>query len=100
MPERITIGKSGANTAAMVRMRADSSADIEIRQSKYLINLIDQDHRAIKRVLRPMPGFNSFRCARAIIAGIESMHRIKKGHLEFVKDGTSSDADKFYSLAF
>ena len=98
MPERITIGKSGANTAAMVRMRADSNADIEMRQSKYLNNLIEQDHRAIKRGVRSMPGFKSLRCARAIIAGIESMHRIKKGQFEFVKDGTSSAADKFYSL--
>ena len=44
--------------------------------------------------------FKSFRCARAVIAGIETMHMTKKGQLEFVKDGTSSAADKFYSLAF
>ena len=47
-----------------------------------------------------MLGFKSCRCARAIIAGIETMHMIKKGRLEFVKDETSSAADKFYSLAF
>ena len=80
-------------------MRADSSADIEMRQSKYLNDLIEQDHRAVKRVVRPMLGFKSFRCARAIIAGIETMHMIKKGQLEFVKDETSSAADKPYSSA-
>ena len=70
VPEKITIDKSGANTAAIEGIRADSGADIEMRQSKYLNNLIEQDHRAVKRMVRPMLGFKSFRCARAVIAGI------------------------------
>ena len=81
-------------------MRADSGAGIEMRQSKYLNDLIEQDHHAIKRVVRPMLGIKAFRCSRAIIPGIETMHMIKKGQLKFVKDGTSSAADKFYSSAF
>ena len=100
VPEKITINKSGANTAAIVGLCADSGVAIEMHQSKYLNNLIEQDHRAIKRVVRPMLGFKSFRCARAIISGIETMHMIKKGQLHFVKDRASSAADKFYSLAF
>ena len=76
VPEKITIDKSGANTAAIEGIRADSGADIEMRQSKYLNNLIEQDHRAVKRMVRPMLGFKSFRCARAVIAGIETMHMI------------------------
>ena len=71
-----------------------------MRQSKYLNNLIEQDHRAVKRLVRQMLGFKSFHCACAIIAGIETMHMIKKGQLDFVKDRTSSAADKFYSLPF
>ena len=47
-----------------------------------------------------MLGFKSFRCARVIIAGIETMHMIKKGQLDGLKATTSSAADKFYSLAF
>jgi transposase-like protein len=43
VPERITMDKSGANTAAIEALRADSDADIEMRQSKYLNNLIEQD---------------------------------------------------------
>ena len=100
VPEKITIDKSGANTAAIVGLRADSGVDIEMHQSKYLNNLIEQDHLAIKRVVRPMLGFKSFRCARAILSGIETMHMIKKGQLDAVKDRASSAADKFYSLAF
>jgi transposase-like protein len=100
VPEKITIDKSGANTAAIEGIRADSGADIEIRQSKYLNNLIEQDHRAVKRIVRPMLGFKNFRCARALIAGIETMHMIKKGQLDAVKDRASSAANQFYSLAF
>ena len=81
VPEKITIDKSGANTAAIQGMRADSGADIEMRQSKYLNNLIEQDHRAVKRLTRPMLGFKNFRCARALIAGIETMHMIKTAQL-------------------
>ncbi len=50
-----------------------------MRQSKYLNNLIELDHRAVKRIVRPMLGFENFRCARALIAGIEAVHMIKKG---------------------
>ena len=51
---------------------------IKIRQSKYLNNLVEQDHRAIKRRTRPMLGFKTFRCARILLAGIELMHMIAK----------------------
>ena len=101
MPEKITIDKSGANTAAILSVNADSGAGIELRQSKYLNNVIEQDHRAIKRIVRPMLGFKSFRCARSLIAGIETMHMIKKGQLlNCIKGQASSAAAKFYSLAF
>lgn len=100
VPDKITIDKSGANTAAIVSMRADSGADIEMRQSKYLNNIVEQDHRAIKRVVRPMLGFKAFRCARALIAGIEAMHIINKGQLDGLKDHAASAVDQYYSLAF
>jgi putative transposase len=100
VPEKITIDKSGANTAAIEGMRADTGADIELRQSKYLNNVVEQDHRAIKRVVRPMLGFKSFRCASILIAGIETMHMIKKGQLDCPKAQASSAASQFYSLAF
>jgi len=99
VPEKITIDKSGANTAAVEGMRADCGADIELRQSKYLNNMVEQDHRAIKRIVRPMMGFKSFRCTRIILAGIETMHMIKKGQLDYRNAQASSAANQFYSLA-
>ena len=100
MPEKITIDKSGANTAAIVSIVADSGVAIEMRQSKYLNNIVEQDHRAIKRITRPMLGFKSFRCARILIAGVEVMHMIRKGQLGAIKDQASSVANQFYSLTF
>ena len=78
---------------------ADSGAAIELRQSKYLNNLVEQDHRAIKRRIRPMMGFKSFQAAARLIAGIETMHMIKKGQLRGPGGLAFSDADYFYSLA-
>ena len=100
MPEKITIDKRGANTAAIEGMRADSGADIELRQVKYLNNIVEQDHRAIKRIVRPMLGFKSFRCASILIAGIETMYRIKKGQLDRATAQASTAASQFNSLAF
>jgi putative transposase len=99
VPEKITIDKSGANTAAIQSVQADSGADIELRQIKYLNNIVEQDHRAIKRVVRPMLGFKSFRCAHILIAGIETMHMIRKGQLDCPQGQASSAASQFYRLA-
>ena len=100
VPEKIAIDKSGSNKAAIVSIQADSGLAIAMRQSKYLNNIVEQDHRAIKRVTRPMLGFKTFRCARIIIAGIETMHMIRKNQLGDIKDQASSAANQFYSLAF
>ena len=99
MPEKITIDKSGANTAAVRGLVADSGATIELRQSKYLNNLVEQDHRAVKRRVRPMMGFKSFTSATRLIAGIETMHMVRKGQLRCSKGPAFTPADKFYSLA-
>lgn len=56
VPEKIAIDKSGASTAAIESVKADACVDILMRQSKYLNNLVEQDHRAVKRVTGPMLG--------------------------------------------
>ncbi|HSV84410.1 MAG TPA: IS6 family transposase [Ramlibacter sp.] len=99
VPEKVTIDKSGAYTAAVQGVIADSAASIELRQNKYLNNIVEQDHRAVKRIARPMLGFKYFRCAAAIIAGIETMHMIRKGQLDCLPCAVMSAADQFYSLA-
>ncbi|MCG5076370.1 IS6 family transposase [Paraburkholderia tagetis] len=99
-PETVTIDKSGANLAALEAINADREAPIiKIRQSKYLNNLVEQDHRAIKRRMRPMLGFKTFRCARILLAGIEIMHMIAKGQMKCARGTHPSTADQFYELA-
>ncbi|MES2036663.1 MAG: DDE-type integrase/transposase/recombinase [Pseudomonadota bacterium] len=73
------------------------------RQSKCLNNIVEQDHRAIKRLTRPMMGFKNFPCAKAIIAGIETMHMIHKGQMKSDTKAQAlsvSKAKQFYSLPF
>ena len=67
---------------------------------KYLNNVVEQDHRAVKRVTRPMLGFKSFEAAEGTLVGIELMHMIKKKQLvaEAGDEGLTA-AELFYSLA-
>lgn len=97
-PGTVTIDKSGANLAALEDINADREQPIKVRQAKYLNNIVEQDHRAIKRRTRPMMGFKDFRCARILLGGIELMHMIAKGQMQ--ADGLNqTPADQFYSLA-
>ena len=99
-PEKVTIDKSAANTAAIVGYNVEYETDIKLRQAKFLNNIVEQDHRAVKRIVRPMLGFKTFDCARRLIAGIETMHMICKGQLTCPKGQAVSAALQFYSLAF
>ncbi|MGA9605803.1 MAG: IS6 family transposase [Rouxiella badensis] len=100
-PERVTIDKSGANTAALTTLNADKPDEesITIRQNKYLNNLVVQDHRNIKRRTRPMLGFKSFRRAQTILSGIELVNMIRKGQLHHQAGEGLSSAEQFYLLA-
>jgi putative transposase len=98
VPETVTIDKSGANLAALHAVNAGRDTLIKIRQVKYLNNVVEQDHRAIKRIIRPMLGFKDFRCARVILSGIEIMPMISKGQMKHTGKIKPSAACQFYSL--
>jgi putative transposase len=70
-----------------------------IRQVKYFSNIVEQDHRALKRITKPMLGFKSFNAAKSVLAGIELMHMICKGQSHFTGSVEMSFADQFYALA-
>jgi len=91
------VDKSGANLAALQAINAERETPIKIRQCKYLNNIVEQDHRAIKRITKPMLGFKDFRCARIILSGIEVMHMIRKGQMQVKKSTHPSAAEQFYS---
>jgi putative transposase len=68
LPEKITIDKSGSNTAAITHYNQTHKTAIVIRHSKYLNNVVEQDHRAVKRLTRPMLGFRAvFSVVRLLI---------------------------------
>lgn len=85
-PDRIVVDKSGANLAGIeainvIRKIKEMGPVIKAVQSKYLNNLIEQDHRFIKKITRPMLGFKAFHSAAATLDGIETAHMIRKGQI-------------------
>ena len=99
VPEKITMDKSGANKAAMDEINTGRQNPIVVRQVKYFNNILEQDHRAIKRITRPMLNFKSFRAARNVLAGIELIHMICKGQFMIAGINARFFADQFYALA-
>ncbi|SNT76750.1 DDE domain-containing protein [Paracoccus seriniphilus] len=80
------IDKSGANLAGLQAVNVilkftDNGRTIEVRQVKNLDNILEQDHRFIKRITGPVMGFKAFHSAAATIAGIETAHMIRKGQI-------------------
>ena len=99
VPETITIDGSDANEAAIKSYNQEYGTAIAIRQVKYLNNVVEQDHRAIKRVTRPMLEFKSFEAAQCTLTGVELMHMIKKRQLVVAeRDEGRTAAELFYSL--
>ena len=96
-PVKVTIDGSSANGAATEDYNKVHNAEVETRQVKYLNNIVEQDHRAIKRRVRPMLGFKSFWSAAATLAGIELMHMIRKGQMK--PTDRLRPAQQFYALA-
>lgn len=86
-PDRVVIDKSGANLAGLQNMNCMLLLNgwfwlIEVLQVKYLNNIIEQDHRFIKKLTRQMKGFKSFNSASATLDGIEVAHMIRKQQFE------------------
>jgi putative transposase len=100
VPEMITIDGSEANAAAIKSYNEEHGTHIIIRQVKYLNNMVEQDHRGVKRITRPMLGFKSFAAAQDTLVGIELMHMIKKRQMvvEEEEEGLTA-AEQFYALA-
>src|SRR3989442_13792508 len=77
--EKITIDGSAANEAAIKSYNEEHGTAIVIRQVQYLNNVVEQDHRGVKRITRPMLGFKTFDAAQSTLVGIELMHMLRKG---------------------
>jgi len=84
IPRVITVDKNPAYPPAINELKNNRilPQNVNLRQIKYLNNIVEQDHRSIKRIVRPMLGFQSFSTATKTIKGIEIMHMIKKGQVD------------------
>ena len=101
-PRVITVDKNAAYPVAMDELKQDKTlqAETELRQSKYLNNMIEQDHRNVKRIVKPMMGFQSFNTARRTLSGIEAMNMIRKGQVKGISRGDSVSQAEFINELF
>ncbi len=99
-PEVVTMDKSSANKAAVDELNQGKSKEeaIVIRQNKYLNNLIEQDHRNIKRRTSPLLGFKNFKRDQTLLAGIELFSMLRKGQYVQESECPMSPAAFFYQL--
>ena len=98
-PSKVAMDKSGANKAAIDAINARRDVPILVRQGKYLNNIVEQDHRAIKRVTGPMLNFKSFWSAGSVLAGTELIHMIRKRQFAINGADAMSFAEQFCELA-
>jgi putative transposase len=106
LPDKVTMDKSGANKAGMdtinlqlaiLFMLSGIFAQVTVRQIKYLNNIVEQDHRFVKKITRPMKGFKAFHSAEATLAGIELHHMLRKN--QHTQSSDQTIFEQFNNLA-
>lgn len=101
-PRVINVDKNAAYPIAMATLKEEETIaeETELRQVKYLNNIVEQDHRNIKRMTKPMMGFKSFNSARRTLRGIEATNMIRKGQVKGINKGNSVSQAKFIESIF
>ena len=92
-PSSITSDKLASYPKAIRRLQSEGllPKDVEHRTSKYLNNVIEADHGALKRVIRPARGFQRMKTASATIGGFEVMRMIRRGHCVLSHSGVAGE---------
>jgi transposase-like protein len=101
-PRVINVDKNAAYPKAMAELKAAGQLpeSVELRQVKYLNNMVEQDHRFIKRLVKPGMGFFSFETARRTLQGYEVMHMLRKGQMRGMEKGDILGQVAFISALF
>jgi IS6 family transposase len=101
-PRVVNVDKNPAYSPAMNELKNEGilPEDCKLRQNKYLNNIVEQDHRFIKRVVNQGLGFSSFNTARRTLKGYEAMHMIRKGQIEGVRRGDIQSQVNFIDELF
>ncbi|AUB67029.1 IS6 family transposase (plasmid) [Bacillus cereus] len=99
-PRTITIDKNPAYPVAITKLKSEKKVPLgtQIRQIKYLNNVVEQDHRFIKKRVRSMLGFKSFGTATCILAGVEAMHMIKKEQVDLRDQSVQNQKEFIHQL--
>jgi transposase, IS6 family len=102
VPRVINVDKNAAYPKALAELKANGilPESVELRQVKYLNNLVEQDHRFIKRLVKPGMGFFSFATAWRTLQGYEAMNMIRKGQVQGVNKGNISKQVAFVAELF
>ncbi len=101
-PRVINVDKNAAYPKAVdeLKEKEDLFEKVELRQNKYLNNRVEQDHRFIKRLVKPGMGFGSFNTARRTLKGYEIMNILRKGQAKKVEKGAVRERVKFIAEIF
>lgn len=83
-----------------LKEKEELSEQVELRQNKYLNNIVEQDHRGIKRLVKPGMGFKSFNTARRTLRGYEIMNMMRKGQIKGVEKGAVRERVEFMHQIF
>ncbi|AIK35590.1 integrase core domain protein (plasmid) [Bacillus pseudomycoides] len=99
-PRVITVDKNPAYPVAIQELKEEKRMPegIQIRQVKYLNNIVEQDHRFIKKRVRSMLGFKSYETATSILSGVEAMHMMKKGQLNLQVKSAQNEVGFIHKL--
>ena len=99
-PRVITVDKNPAYPIAIEELKKEKSIPdgMQLRQQKYLNNIVEQDHRFIKKRVHSMLGLKTFRTAKQIICGVEVMHMLKKGQLQQGVKSVQSEIEFIHKL--
>ncbi|WP_133059579.1 DDE-type integrase/transposase/recombinase, partial [Bacillus mycoides] len=99
-PRVITVDKNPAYPVAIQALKEEKHMPegIKIRQVRYLNNIVEQDHRFIKKRVRPMLGLKSFKTATSILSGVEAMHMIKKEQIDLRDQSVQNQKEFIHQL--
>jgi transposase-like protein len=103
-PSSTTTDKLASYPKVIRRLQRENllAGNVEHRMSKYLNNIIEADHGALKRMIRPTRGFQRMKTAYATIKGFEVMRMIRHGHCVLAQPGTTGEirlVNKLFGLA-
>ncbi|MFJ8260145.1 IS6 family transposase [Peribacillus asahii] len=99
-PRVITVDKNPAYPVAIQELKEEKSMPegIQIRQVRYLNNIVEQDHRFIKKRVRSMLGFKSYETATSILSGVEAMHMMKNRQLHLQVKSAQNEVGFIHKL--